>query len=138
MTIYGSYSDFTTKGHGVIEGLSGSRKGKTGPIYSKVPYVPNTHTKVSLVDEILEISSHIAKMKGPVKSQLERDLYNGYTVKLRGSLYVKKGKRGKYEIYANPSEQKTSSKSKHKVSQKNPTFDETYARLIAIKKKANS
>lgn len=142
MTIYHSYSDFTTKGGGVIEGLGGGRRGKLGTLYSKTPIVPKTHSHVRVVNQITEVSPHIMRMDPVRMERLENDLALGYIIKIRDDTYLKTSKNGNYEIYQLPPKPKTQKRptkmTKLTQEQHKANVDAAYQHLLGIQQRAIS
>lgn len=139
MTVYRSYSDYTTKGGGVIEGLGGGRRGKLGTLYSKTLTIPKTHSYVRIVNRLIEASPHISRMELSRLQRLENDLALGYTVKIRDGTYLKTSKNGNYEIHQLAPKTKVKKQpppTPLTKEQRKATVDATYQHLLEIQRNA--
>lgn len=140
MTVYRSYSDYTTKGGGVIEGLGGGRRGNVGPIYSRVPAIPAEHDLQRTVDDVRHASVYVSQMPKDRILKLIDDLELGYIVKIRGGIFVKQLRSGKLEVYSekpdNPVRKKMSI-TKPTREQREQQKDAAYRHLLAIQREAN-
>lgn len=141
MTVYRSYSNFTTTRGGVIEGLGGGRKGKIGTIYSKVLKIPDTHIQMYTVDNAINADKCLLSMDSTKLSQLTTELDNGRVIKIRGDIYLKSMRSGKYGVYKNKNIKSHTSKIKkhNKVTpqQRQAQTDEIYRHLLAINQSKN-
>lgn len=146
MTTYGSYSDFTTRGSGVIEGLGGGRRGKIGPVYRKASHIPETHELAKTVDKIIKVSKHLESLPSDREQQINHDLELGYTIRIRDDLYIKRQPNGDIAVYqnksvaqkikSNPARKMTLTKSEQKALHKKRE-DEAYAHLLDVYNRAN-
>ena len=133
------YDDYTTKGHGVIDGPMGGRKGKVGALYSKVYSIPPAYNIVRTVAQLNELIPMFKDMQNANRERLLNDLLNGYIIKVRGPLYIKYTQMGRYNIYSKA--KKANSKSitrNNKNNIKRIEDSEAYRRLLRINQEAKN
>lgn len=137
MTVYRSYSDFTTQGGGVIEGLGGRGRGRVGAVYTRVATIPSDFKLVKTVSEVRHISPHIVRMRVDRFKDLENDLGLGYVVRLGGGVYARQLSNGRIEVYSDKLHSQTDIRKVLKRSTpKIETKEETYQHLLRIHERA--
>lgn len=144
MAVYNSYSDYSTRRGGVIEGLGGGRKGKIGPIYTKVSNLAISGELVVArkVSRIEQVGDSVGQMSVEKRNRLAKDLDLGHVVRMRGGIFVRKSKEGLYEVYQSPEvppERRVArvSRGGDRAVDRRAREDEAYEKLLAISQTAN-
>ena len=141
MGIRYSYTDYTTRGHGVIE-TSFSREDREDP-YTESAKTPKGFKLQKVVTHIDQVSEHIRNMNPDYKREFSNRLKKGQGILISKTAYIKYLKPDKLEIYrkiktknAPPVRAK-----KLPVTQKTKRekqLEEAYAKLKKINERANN
>lgn len=127
-----SYGDFTTKGHGVIEGYFGYGKKSKGrkrrkPVKRKA--APKTIKLITQTDDLKKVIKYINEQNDTLRRQMIKDIDGGKIIRTHGYTIRKSGKV--YKIY-----QSTKSKVLKNISINKETHqarvDEAYKHLLKI------
>jgi hypothetical protein len=130
-----SYDDFTTKGHGVIEGPGRVHDESKDALYTFNKKVPKGFEKENTIADISEITKRYAYVSKQTKNQINKELKNKYVLQFRPGEFVKMNDAGKIEIFK---QNKVSKNTKNKRTGSNKEkVDSTYEHLLRIHNKAN-
>lgn len=135
MGIRYSYSDFTTKGHGVIETGGGDRDDSA---YSVGGGMTSEHKFVKTVTHVDQITSSIKNMSPNRKRAFIESLRINKGVRVGKTIYVKLKGDGKMNVYARPSVRKTKKGSKRRSVTDSSSYDDIYNNLKRINDRARS
>lgn len=130
-----SYDDFTTKGHGVIEGPSREHDESSDALYTFYKKLPKGYEKISTINDISEITKRYTYVSKQIKKQISKELDHRYVLRFRSGEYVRKNESGKFEVYKKA--KKTKDKHVKPTGTHKEKVDATYEHLMKIHKKAN-
>ena len=133
MGIRYAYSDFTTKGHGVIE-TGGSEYEDSA--YSAGGGMTPEHKFVKTVTHVDQISGSIKSMSPNRKRAFIESLRLSKGIRVGKTIYVKLKGDGKMNIYARPITRKAVKSSKKRPATKSSSFEEIYKNLKRINDQA--
>jgi hypothetical protein len=135
MGIRYSYDDFTTKGHGVIEGPGGAHDDNKEALYTFYKKIPKGYEKISTIDDISVITKRYAYVSKQIMKQINEELERRYVLRFRSGEYIKRNDAGKIEVFKQAKLVKNG-KSKPIGTHKEKTVA-AYNHLLNIHKKAN-
>lgn len=136
MGIRYSYDNFTTKGHGVIEGPGGVHDEDKEALYTFYKKVPKGYGKINTIDDISVITKRYAYVSKQTINQINKELEHRYVLRFRTGEYVKKNEAGKIEVFKQTKVVKNSSN--RPVGTRKDKVNATYERLLKIHKQAKS
>lgn len=143
MTPSHPYDEYTTRGHGAIEGYHGTRsRGVTATGFVTVSNIPDCYNCTQVRLDIYDYIKSGAGIKnsnqdGIVLRSVVNDINNGLIIKLHDSYIKYNADTGSYEVYTMA--KKVSSKNKRQLGHRRntkPETDEIYARLLKIQQDA--
>lgn len=135
MGIRYSYSDYTTKGHGVIE-TGSSHEDYEDHSYGPAKKIPTEYKFVKTVPHIDQISDTIRNMNPSRKTVFLREFKVNGTLKVGKLTYVRWRKGGGADIYRKPVAAKKPSKAKK--AENRQTKEDIYKNLKRINDQARS
>jgi hypothetical protein len=134
MGIRYSYDDFTTKGHGVIEG-PGEHDDSKEALYTFYKNIPKGCEKLRTIDDISEITKRYTFVSKQTANQIIKELEHRYVLRFRNGEYVKRSDAGKYDVYKH--KRVTKNSKNRPLSTQKEKLDTTYEHLLKIHNKAN-
>lgn len=132
MGIRYSYSDYTTKGHGVIE-TGGA--GRDDSAYSTGGGVSPEHKFLKTVTHIDQIAGSIKNMSPDRKRAFIESLRINKGLRVGKTVFVKLKGDGKMDVYVRPPIRKSKKNSKRRSASSGPSYDEIYKHLKAVQDK---
>ena len=135
MGIRYSYSDYTTKGHGVIE--TGG-EGRDDSAYSTGGGVTPDHKFLKTVTHVDQIAGSIKSMSPDRKRAFIESLRINKGLRVGKTIFVKLKGDGKMHVYVRPPARKSKKASKKRPTNASSSYEEIYNNLKRINDKARS
>lgn len=135
MGIRYSYSDYTTKGHGVIE--TGG-EGRDDSAYSTGGDVTPDHKFLKTVTHVDQIAGSIKSMSPDRKRAFIESLRINKVLRVGKTVFVKLKGDGKMHVYVRPPARKSNKGSKKRSTTASPSYEEIYNNLKRINDQARS
>ena len=135
MGIRYSYSDYTTKGHGVIE--TGG-EGRDDSAYSTGGGVTPDHKFLKTVTHVDQIAGSIKSMNPDRKRAFIESLRINKGLRVGKTIFVKLKGDGKMHVYVRPPARKSKKASKKRSAIASSSYEEIYNNLKRINDQARS
>ena len=135
MGIRYSYSDYTTKGHGVIETGGESRDDSS---YSTGGGVTPDHKFLKTVTHVDQIAGSIKSMSPDRKRAFIESLRINKVLRVGKTVFVKLKGDGKMHVYVRPPARKSNKGSKKRSTTASSSYEEIYNNLKRINDQARS
>ena len=135
MGIRYSYSDYTTKGHGVIE--TGG-EGRDDSAYSTGGGVTPEHKFLKTVTHVDQIAGSIKNMSPDRKRAFIESLRINKGLRVGKTIFVKLKGDGKMHVYVRPPARKSNKGSKKRSTTASSSYEEIYNNLKRINDQARS
>ena len=135
MGIRYSYSDYTTKGHGVIE--TGG-EGRDDSAYSTGGGVTPEHKFFKTVTHVDQIAGSIKSMSPDRKRAFIESLRINKVLRVGKTVFVKLKGDGKMHVYVRPPARKSNKGSKKRSTTASSSYEEIYNNLKRINDQARS
>lgn len=138
MAIKYSYNDFTTKGHGVIEGAWGKKKYHRNEIDTqRIGGLPS-NVKVSQTSKnYFDLKIPGRSSNGPVMKEIKKKIDSGQTIKINDSTFIRKNNSKEYELLKKSTSKKRKATPKNTSKTRNNVND-AYNHLMRVHKAANN
>ena len=132
-----SYDDYTTRGHGVIEGSWGNKDYEDKELsVQKVGNLP-PNVKVSQSSKnYFSLKIPGRSKNGPIMKEIKSKVDNGQTIKINDSMYIRRNATKEYELIKKSKAKKQKASQSTKINQRD-TVDDTYNHLMKIHRAAN-
>lgn len=132
MTIRYSYEDFTTKGHGVIEGIWGKKNYQKKELTShNVSNVPDNLMVKQKSKDYFSLKIPGRSLNGTLMKNVKVQIDAGRTIKLNDTYYIRKNSAEEYVLLTKSKKNKKNNANKPKLKNSN-SLSANFAHLMRI------